>query len=115
MCLVSKINCPLCLQLTFGGLSESAKMGLGGKENFVGCMERIIYNGDNITSLVRRKKVDTSSFVRVSILSYAFLNIFSVNVALIGKSNAKVFCGGTRRYNFTNFFLKYLKGTQHKA
>ncbi|XP_035990184.1 contactin-associated protein-like 2 isoform X5 [Fundulus heteroclitus] len=49
-------------ELTFGGLSESAKMSFGGKENFVGCMEGITYNGDNITNLVRRKKVDTSSF-----------------------------------------------------
>ncbi|XP_054888935.1 contactin-associated protein-like 2b isoform X1 [Poeciliopsis prolifica] len=49
-------------ELTFGGLSESARMSLGGKDNFAGCMEGITYNGDNITSLVRRKKVDTSSF-----------------------------------------------------
>uniref|UniRef100_A0A3P9P8C0 Contactin associated protein 2 n=1 Tax=Poecilia reticulata TaxID=8081 RepID=A0A3P9P8C0_POERE len=49
-------------ELTFGGLSESARMSLGGKENFAGCLEGITYNGDNITSLVRRKKVDTSSF-----------------------------------------------------
>lgn len=27
-------------------------------------MEGITYNGENITSMVRRKKVDTSSFVR---------------------------------------------------
>ncbi|XP_043989360.1 LOW QUALITY PROTEIN: contactin-associated protein-like 2b [Gambusia affinis] len=49
-------------ELTFGGLSESVRMSLGGKENFAGCMEGITYNGDNITSLVRRKKVDISSF-----------------------------------------------------
>uniref|UniRef100_A0A8K9X300 Contactin associated protein 2b n=1 Tax=Oncorhynchus mykiss TaxID=8022 RepID=A0A8K9X300_ONCMY len=33
-----------------------------GRENFVGCMEGITYNGDNITNLVKRKKIDTSSF-----------------------------------------------------
>ncbi|XP_017295428.1 contactin-associated protein-like 2b [Kryptolebias marmoratus] len=49
-------------EISFGGLPESAKLSSGGKQNFVGCMEGITYNGDNITSLVRRKKVDTSSF-----------------------------------------------------
>ncbi|XP_024135915.1 contactin-associated protein-like 2b [Oryzias melastigma] len=49
-------------ELSFGGLPASAKLSSGGKENFVGCMEGITYNGDNITSMVRRKKVDTSSF-----------------------------------------------------
>ena len=44
----------------------SAKPSSGGKENFVGCMEDITYNGDNITNLVKRKKVDISSFVRAS-------------------------------------------------
>lgn len=36
----------------------------GGRKNFKGCMESITYNGDNITDLARRKKLDTSSFVR---------------------------------------------------
>ncbi|XP_007542552.1 contactin-associated protein-like 2, partial [Poecilia formosa] len=57
----SKLCCVFS-KLTFGGLSESARMSLGGKENFAGCLEGITYNGDNITSLVRRKKVDTSNF-----------------------------------------------------
>ena len=35
-----------------------------GRKNFKGCMESINYNGDNITDLARRKKIDTSSFVR---------------------------------------------------
>lgn len=35
----------------------------GGRKNFKGCMESINYNGDNITDLARRKKLDTSSFV----------------------------------------------------
>uniref|UniRef100_A0A4W6CA27 Contactin associated protein 2b n=1 Tax=Lates calcarifer TaxID=8187 RepID=A0A4W6CA27_LATCA len=49
-------------EISFGGLPVSAKPSSGGRENFVGCMEGITYNGDNITNLVRRKKVDTSSF-----------------------------------------------------
>ncbi|MEQ2162803.1 Contactin-associated protein-like 2 [Goodea atripinnis] len=36
----------------------------GGRKNFKGCMESINYNGDNITDLARRKKLDTSSFQR---------------------------------------------------
>uniref|UniRef100_A0A3Q2QU98 Uncharacterized protein n=1 Tax=Fundulus heteroclitus TaxID=8078 RepID=A0A3Q2QU98_FUNHE len=51
----------------FEHLDLDYEMSFGGKENFVGCMEGITYNGDNITNLVRRKKVDTSSFVRVPI------------------------------------------------
>ncbi|XP_073348301.1 contactin-associated protein-like 2b [Pagrus major] len=49
-------------EINFGGLPVSVKPSSGGRENFVGCMEGITYNGDNITNLVRRKKVDTSSF-----------------------------------------------------
>ncbi|KAG7453711.1 contactin-associated protein-like 2 [Solea senegalensis] len=49
-------------EITFGGVAASAKSSSGGRENFVGCLEGITYNGDNITNLVRRKKVDTSSF-----------------------------------------------------
>ncbi|XP_072296731.1 contactin-associated protein-like 2 [Eucyclogobius newberryi] len=48
-------------EITFGGLPASAKPG-SGRDNFVGCMEGMSYNGDNITSLIRRKRVDTSSF-----------------------------------------------------
>uniref|UniRef100_A0A3Q1BXR7 Contactin associated protein like 2b n=1 Tax=Amphiprion ocellaris TaxID=80972 RepID=A0A3Q1BXR7_AMPOC len=55
-------NLDLDYEISFGGLPVSAKPSLGGKENFVGCMEGITYNGDNITSLVRRKKVDTTTF-----------------------------------------------------
>lgn len=54
----------LCSQISFGGLPVSAKPNTGGRGNFVGCMEGITYNGENITNLVRKKKVDTSSFVR---------------------------------------------------
>lgn len=59
----SMLSTVLCPQISFGGLPVSVKPSSGGRENFVGCMEGITYNGDNITNLVRRKKVDTSSFV----------------------------------------------------
>ncbi|XP_061696396.1 contactin-associated protein-like 2b isoform X2 [Syngnathoides biaculeatus] len=49
-------------EISFGGQPPSAKSSSGGRENFVGCMEGITYNGDNITHLVRRGKVDISSF-----------------------------------------------------
>lgn len=39
-------------------------------------MEGITYNGENITNLVRRKKVDTSSFVRT------LFHCFYINVRL---------------------------------
>uniref|UniRef100_A0A673KZV3 Contactin-associated protein-like 2 n=1 Tax=Sinocyclocheilus rhinocerous TaxID=307959 RepID=A0A673KZV3_9TELE len=49
-------------EITFGGMPVSAKPSSGARENYIGCMEAIHYNGDNITNLVRRRKVDTSSF-----------------------------------------------------
>nr|XP_046264880.1 contactin-associated protein-like 2b [Scatophagus argus] len=64
-------------EISFGGLPLSVKPSSGGRENFVGCMEGITYNGDNITNLVRRKKVDTSSFRNLT-FSCAESNSFSV-------------------------------------
>ncbi|XP_056276352.1 contactin-associated protein-like 2b [Pseudoliparis swirei] len=64
-------------EINFGGLPESAKPSSGGRGNFVGCMEGMSYNGDNITSLVRRKKVDTSSFRNLT-FSCAESDSFSV-------------------------------------
>ncbi|KAL2097006.1 hypothetical protein ACEWY4_006213 [Coilia grayii] len=49
-------------EISFGGMAVSTKPVSGARENFVGCMEGIVYNSDNITNLVRRKKLDTSSF-----------------------------------------------------
>ncbi|XP_062841323.1 contactin-associated protein-like 2a [Trichomycterus rosablanca] len=49
-------------ELSFGGMPYSGKPVSGGRRNFRGCMESINYNGDNITDLVRRKKLDTSGF-----------------------------------------------------
>lgn len=48
-------------EITFGGMPLSAKSG-SGRDNFVGCMEGITYNGDNMTTLIRKRRVDTSSF-----------------------------------------------------
>ncbi|KAM6919149.1 contactin-associated protein-like 2 [Xenentodon cancila] len=64
-------------EINFGGLPVSAKLSSGTRDNFVGCMEEITYNGDNITSLVRRKKVDTSSFRNLT-FSCAESNFFPV-------------------------------------
>lgn len=50
-------------EITFGGIPSSSKPSSGfSRDNFVGCMEGITYNGDNITNMIRRKRVDTSSF-----------------------------------------------------
>ncbi|XP_029955824.1 contactin-associated protein-like 2a [Salarias fasciatus] len=49
-------------ELSFGGMPYSGKPVGGGRKNFKGCMESINYNGDNITDLARRKKLDMSSF-----------------------------------------------------
>ncbi|KAG7317731.1 hypothetical protein KOW79_018766 [Hemibagrus wyckioides] len=49
-------------ELNFGGMPYSGKPNSGGRRNFIGCMESINYNGENITDLARRKKLDTSSF-----------------------------------------------------
>ncbi|KAJ8336730.1 hypothetical protein SKAU_G00379500 [Synaphobranchus kaupii] len=49
-------------ELSFGGMPFSGKPSSGSRKNFIGCMESIHYNGDNITDLVRRRKLDTSSF-----------------------------------------------------
>uniref|UniRef100_A0AAY4A133 Contactin-associated protein-like 2 n=1 Tax=Denticeps clupeoides TaxID=299321 RepID=A0AAY4A133_9TELE len=55
-------------ELTFGGMPYSGKPISGGRKNFKGCMEGINYNGDNITDLARRKKLDTSSFRNLSFI-----------------------------------------------
>ncbi|XP_019724921.1 contactin-associated protein-like 2b [Hippocampus comes] len=64
-------------EMSFGGLPLSAKSSSGGRGNFVGCMEGITYNGDNITHLVRRGKVDASSFRNLT-FSCAESNTFPV-------------------------------------
>lgn len=64
-------------EMSFGGLPTSSKPSSGGRDNFVGCMEGITYNGDNITNLIRRKRVDTSSFRNLT-FSCAESNSFPV-------------------------------------
>uniref|UniRef100_A0A3Q3XHF7 Uncharacterized protein n=1 Tax=Mola mola TaxID=94237 RepID=A0A3Q3XHF7_MOLML len=64
-------------EISFGGLPLSVKPSSGGRENFVGCMEGITYNGDNITNLVHRKKVDISNFRNLT-FSCAESNSFSI-------------------------------------
>ncbi|XP_074544491.1 contactin-associated protein-like 2 [Halichoeres trimaculatus] len=64
-------------EISFGGVPLAVKPSSGGRENFKGCMEGMTYNGDNITSLVRRKKVDVSSFRNLT-FSCAESNSFSV-------------------------------------
>ncbi|KAI4894493.1 hypothetical protein NFI96_006590 [Prochilodus magdalenae] len=61
----SRVYLSVRSQISFGGMPVSAKPSSGGPQNFIGCMEGIHYNGDNITSLARRRRVDMSSFVRV--------------------------------------------------
>lgn len=75
----------------------SVKPTSGGKENFVGCMEGITYNGENITSLVRRKKVDTTSFVRsvfsLSLCAQPCVNVdWSAPRTMILKTLLQFFC-----------------------
>ncbi|MBN3290063.1 CNTP2 protein, partial [Polypterus senegalus] len=51
-------------ELSFGGMPFSGKPSSSSRKNFKGCMESINYNGNNITDLARRKKLDTSNVVR---------------------------------------------------
>ncbi|XP_063063624.1 contactin-associated protein-like 2 [Engraulis encrasicolus] len=53
-------------ELSFGGMPYSGKPVSGGRKNFKGCMEIINYNGENITDLARRKKLDVSNFRNLS-------------------------------------------------
>ncbi|KAM4533912.1 contactin-associated protein-like 2a isoform 1-T1 [Odontesthes bonariensis] len=71
-------------ELSFGGMPYSGKPGGGGRKNFKGCMESINYNGDNITDLARRKKLDTSSFQRN--LSFTCVEIHTFPVFFNGTS-----------------------------
>uniref|UniRef100_A0A4W3IIV9 Contactin-associated protein-like 2 n=1 Tax=Callorhinchus milii TaxID=7868 RepID=A0A4W3IIV9_CALMI len=50
-------------ELSFGGMPFSGKPSSNGRKNFKGCMESINYNGNNITDLARRRKLDTQNVV----------------------------------------------------
>ncbi|XP_055737592.1 contactin-associated protein-like 2a [Salvelinus fontinalis] len=82
-------------ELSFGGMPYSGKPVGGGMKNFRGCMESINYNGDNITDLARRKKLDTSSFRNLSfscVESHSFTVFFNATsfLQLPGRANQDV-------------------------
>lgn len=52
------------LKITFGGMPFSGKPSSNSRKNFKGCMESINYNGNNITDLAKRKKLEPSNVVR---------------------------------------------------
>ncbi|KAM8967283.1 contactin-associated protein-like 2 [Pelodytes ibericus] len=56
----------LDFELTFGGMPFSGKPSTNGRKNFKGCMESINYNGNNITDLARRKKMDPYNVANLS-------------------------------------------------
>ncbi|KAM8881919.1 contactin-associated protein-like 2a isoform 2-T2 [Synchiropus picturatus] len=79
-------------ELSFGGMPYSGKPVGGSRKNFKGCMESINYNGDNITDLARRKKLDTSSFRNLSfscVESHSFPVFFNATsfLQLPGRTN----------------------------
>ncbi|CAB1340935.1 unnamed protein product, partial [Coregonus sp. 'balchen'] len=82
-------------ELSFGGMPYSGKPVGDGMKNFRGCMESINYNGDNITDLARRKKLDTSSFRNLSfscVASHSFTVFFNATsfLQLPGRANQDV-------------------------
>lgn len=62
-----------CLKITFGGIPFSGKPSSSSRKNFKGCMESINYNGNNITDLARRKKLEPSNVVRFVTPKCSFL------------------------------------------
>uniref|UniRef100_A0AAV2LBU2 Contactin associated protein 2 n=1 Tax=Knipowitschia caucasica TaxID=637954 RepID=A0AAV2LBU2_KNICA len=86
-------------ELSFGGMPYSGKPVGGGRKNFKGCMESINYNGDNITDLARRKKLDTSSFRNLSfscVETHTFPVFFNASsfLQLPGRANHNVLSVG---------------------
>uniref|UniRef100_A0A8C3SJJ5 Contactin associated protein 2 n=1 Tax=Chelydra serpentina TaxID=8475 RepID=A0A8C3SJJ5_CHESE len=53
-------------EITFGGMPFSGKPSSNSRKNFKGCMESINYNGNNITDLAKRKKLEPSNGGNVS-------------------------------------------------
>ncbi|MGH0151764.1 UNVERIFIED_CONTAM: hypothetical protein FKN15_047198 [Acipenser sinensis] len=64
-------------ELSFGGMPFSGKPSSSSRKNFKGCMESINYNGNNITDLARRKKLDTTN---VGNLSFSCVETHAVPV-----------------------------------
>uniref|UniRef100_A0A8C2F089 Contactin associated protein like 2b n=1 Tax=Cyprinus carpio TaxID=7962 RepID=A0A8C2F089_CYPCA len=73
-------------EITFGGMPVSAKPSSGGRENYIGCMEAIHYNGDNITNLVRRRKHNLTFSCAESHTFPAFFNSTS-SLQLLGRTD----------------------------
>ncbi|XP_039380015.1 contactin-associated protein-like 2 [Mauremys reevesii] len=48
-------------EITFGGMPFSGKPSSNSGKNFKGCMESINYNGNNITDLAKRRKLEPSN------------------------------------------------------
>ncbi|KFV47941.1 Contactin-associated protein-like 2, partial [Gavia stellata] len=53
-------------EITFGGMPFSGKPSSTSRKNFKGCMESINYNGNNITDLAKRKKLEPSNVGNLS-------------------------------------------------
>uniref|UniRef100_A0A8C3VG75 Contactin associated protein 2 n=1 Tax=Catharus ustulatus TaxID=91951 RepID=A0A8C3VG75_CATUS len=53
-------------EITFGGMPFSGKPSSNSRKNFKGCMETINYNGNNITDLAKRKKLEPSNVGNLS-------------------------------------------------
>ncbi|KFO91762.1 Contactin-associated protein-like 2, partial [Buceros rhinoceros silvestris] len=53
-------------KITFGGMPFSGKPSSNSRKNFKGCMESINYNGNNITDLAKRKKLEPSNVGNLS-------------------------------------------------
>uniref|UniRef100_A0A8B9CRM1 Contactin associated protein 2 n=1 Tax=Anser brachyrhynchus TaxID=132585 RepID=A0A8B9CRM1_9AVES len=53
-------------EITFGGMPFSGKPSSNSRKNFKGCMESINYNGNNITDLAKRKKLEPSNVGNLS-------------------------------------------------
>ncbi|MBN3281095.1 CNTP2 protein, partial [Polyodon spathula] len=64
-------------EISFGGMPFSGKPSSSSRKNFKGCMESINYNGNNITDLARRKKLDTTSVGEEDSLSESTLQMDS--------------------------------------
>ncbi|XP_051542697.1 contactin-associated protein-like 2 isoform X2 [Myxocyprinus asiaticus] len=89
-------------ELTFGGMPYSGKPMSGGRRNFKGCMESINYNGENITDLARRKKLDTSSFRN---LTFSCMDLHTFPVFFNGTSFLQL--PGRRDHNMVSVGFQF--------
>ncbi|XP_034154116.2 contactin-associated protein-like 2 [Pangasianodon hypophthalmus] len=89
-------------ELSFGGMPYSGKPISGDRRNFKGCMESINYNGENITDLARRKKVDTSSFRN---LTFSCVESHTFPVSFNGTSFLQL--PGRREHNMVSVSFQF--------